>query len=145
MLGRTPLISSDNVLNVGFTPDKDSTKLVAKTMTATPKSPSSIKLASSAFTKGTKGNTTVYATPFEEFSIMRIAGEEQLQALNGPAIAIVTEGQVSITETGKDSASPAEAGTVFFIGAGADIEFSAGGEVWAAFYDGDENSQVGKQ
>jgi len=130
---------------VGFTPDKDSTKLVAKTMTATPKTPSSIKLASSSFSKGTKGNTTVYATPFEEFSIMRIAGEEQLQALDGPAIAIVTEGQVSVQETGKKSISPAEAGSVFFIGAGANVQFSAGGEVWAAFYDGDRNSQVGKQ
>lgn len=130
---------------MGFTPDKDSTKLVAKTMTATPKTPSSIKLASSSFSKGTKGNTTVYATPFEEFSIMRIAGEEQLQALDGPAIAIVTEGQVSVQETGKKSISPAEAGSVFFIGAGANVQFSAGGEVWAAFYDGDRNSQVGKQ
>ena len=76
---------------------------------------------------------------------MRIAGEEQLQALDGPAIAIVTEGQVSVQETGKKSISPAEAGSVFFIGAGADVQFSAGGEVWAAFYDGDRNSQVGKQ
>jgi len=76
---------------------------------------------------------------------MRIAGEEQLQALDGPAIAIVTEGQVSVQETGKKSISPAEAGSVFFIGAGANVQFSAGGEVWAAFYDGDRNSQVGKQ
>lgn len=114
-------------------------------MTATPQSPSSIKLASSVFTKGTKGNTAVYATPFEEFSIMRIVGEEQLQALDGPAIAIVTEGEVSIQEVGQKKASSAKAGTVFFIGAGAEVEFSAGGEVWAAFYDGDKNSQVGKQ
>ena len=139
------LTGSDNVLNVGFTPDKDSTSLVAKTMTATPKSPSSIKLDSSKFAKGTKGNTTVYATPFEEFSIMRIAGEETLQALDGPAIAIVTEGKVTISEQGQGSSSPSEPGTVHFIGAGADIDFSAGGEVWAAFYDGDKNSQLGKQ
>jgi ethanolamine utilization protein EutQ (cupin superfamily) len=76
---------------------------------------------------------------------MRIAGEETLKALNGPTIAIVTEGQVSIQETGQDTTSPAKTGSVFFIGAGADVEFSAGGEVWAAFYDGDKNSQVGKQ
>lgn len=76
---------------------------------------------------------------------MRIAGAEQLQALDGPAIAIVTEGEVSIKEVGQDTNSPAKAGTVFFIGAGADVEFSAGGEVWAAFHDGDKNSQVGKQ
>lgn len=133
-------------MNVGFTPDKDSTSLVAKTMTATPKLPESIKLKSSAFKKGSKGNTTVFATPFEEFSIMRITGEEKLQALNGPAIAIVTEGKVYITDAESGSkGEAAEAGTVFFIGAGADVEFSSGGVVWAAFYDGDENPQVGKQ
>lgn len=131
-------------MNVGFTPDKDSTSLVAKTMTATPKLPESIKLKASAFDKGSKGNTTVYATPFEEFSIMRISGEEKLQALNGPAIAIITEGEVSISESGSKG-DAADAGTVFFIGAGADVEFSAGGVVWAAFYDGDKNPQVGKQ
>lgn len=77
---------------------------------------------------------------------MRISGEEKLQALNGPAIAIVTEGTVSVTESGsKGQGEKSEAGTVFFIGAGADVEFSAGGVVWAAFYDGDGNSQVGKQ
>lgn len=114
-------------------------------MTATPKSPSSIKLASSSFDKGTKGNTTVYATPFEEFSIMRISGEETLEALNGPAIAIVTERSVAITEQGNNPSSPAEAGTVYFIGAGAKVVFSSGGEVWAAFYDGDRNPQVGEQ
>lgn len=79
---------------------------------------------------------------------MRIFGEETLRALNGPAIAIVTEGKVSITESGSqggESTEGAEAGSVFFIGAGADVDFSAGGEVWAAFFDGDENSQVGKQ
>lgn len=132
------------MLNVGFTPDKDSTSLVAKTMTATPKKPESIKLASSTFDKGSKGNTTVYATPFEEFSIMRISGEETLKALNGPAIAIVTEGEVSISESGGKS-EKVGAGAVYFIGAGADVEISSGGEVWAAFYDGDENKQLGAQ
>lgn len=134
------MCDSDNVLNVGFTPDKDDTKLVARTMTAAPMAPEAIKLPSSTFKKGSKGNTTVYATPFEEFSIMRIAGEEKLQALNGPAIAIVTEGSVSL-----NGESKAEAGSVFFLPAGTDVEFSAGGEVWAAFYDGDENKQVGAQ
>ena len=115
-------------------------------MTATPKLPESIILKSSTFKKGSKGNTTVYATPFEEFSIMRVSGEEKLQALNGPAIAIVTEGKVSITDAGSSSkGDAADAGTVFFIGAGADVEFSSGGVVWAAFYDGDKNSQVGEQ
>jgi mannose-6-phosphate isomerase len=114
-------------------------------MTATPQSPSSIKLASAKFDKGTKGRTTVYVTPFEEFSIMRISGEETLEALDGPAIAIVTEGTVAISESGQKSGSPAGKGTVYFIGAGAKVDISAGGEVWAAFYDGDKNPKLGKQ
>lgn len=113
-------------------------------MTATPQLPDSIKLASSKFAKGSRGNTTVYATPFEEFSILRVSGEETLKALNGPAIAIITEGEVAITESGSKG-EKGKTGSVYFIGAGADVDFSAGGEVWAAFYDGDENKQVGKQ
>jgi mannose-6-phosphate isomerase len=87
------MAASDNVLNIGFIPssDKDSTRLVTDTVTCTPQSPSSLLLESKPFHKGAKQHTTVYAVPFEEFSILHIEGSEKLSALSGPGIAIVTE------------------------------------------------------
>jgi hypothetical protein len=81
------MAASDNVLNVGFTPDKNSTSLVAKAITAQPSPVSDILLKRQTYHKGKQGNTTVYATPFEEFSILRISGSETLEPLNGPGIA----------------------------------------------------------
>lgn len=143
------MAASDNVLNVGFTPDKNSTTLVAKAITAQPSPVSDILLKRQAYHKGKQGNTTVYATPFEEFSILRISGSETLEPLNGPGIAIVTESEGTTLLDSQSSDSPVKAprGSVWFLGAGTRLEVQGKGEVWMAFYDGDEKSgnEVGKQ
>lgn len=145
------MAASDNVLNVGFTPEKDSTSLVAKTIDVNPRPADSILLRSQPFSKGTQGHTTVYATPFEEFAILRIQGSETLKPLSGPGVLIVTsEEEMHVKEKGADSgAAPSGGGmgSVYFIGAGAELEVSGKGEAWMAFYDGDEESadQVGAQ
>ncbi|WVF69655.1 mannose-6-phosphate isomerase, class I [Kwoniella sp. CBS 6097] len=144
---------SDNVLNVGFTPDsdKDDPSLVSKTVTCTPKTPSDLILKSTEFSKSTTGKTTVYSTPFEEFSILRIEGDDTLKAFDGPGVAVITSGQWSISESGKGavSASAEDAGSVWFIGAGTQSKWerkSAEGEVWMAFYDADaKKEEVGQK
>lgn len=133
---------SDNVLNVGFTEDKDSTRLVAKTMTAAPQPVPSIVLKHETFKKAKRGNTQVYSTPFEEFSILGIKGEEELEPLSGPGIAIVLEGEVTLGEAGGEDQPAGQAGSVYLIGAGAGLRVKGSGEVWMAFYDGD-STQVG--
>ena len=136
------MAASDNVLNVGFTPDKNSTKLVAKAITAKPIPADEILLKHEKYHKGQEGHTTVYAVPFEEFSILRVQGSETLQPITGPGIAIVTESEGTVV-----GGADAPRGSVWFVGAGSELKIGGKGEVWMAFYDGDEQSagEVGKQ
>ncbi|OCF33883.1 mannose-6-phosphate isomerase, class I [Kwoniella heveanensis BCC8398] len=146
---------SDNVLNVGFTPDsdKDDPSLVAKTVTCAPKTPSELILKSTEFSKSSTGKTTVYSTPFEEFSILRIEGDDSLKAFDGPGVAVITSGQWVISENDGEaksvSASAEDTGSVWFIGAGTESKWerkSVEGEVWMAFYDADaKKDEVGKK
>lgn len=142
------MAASDNVLNVGFTPDKNSTRLVAQAITATPTPSTDILLKREKYHKGKEGHTTVFATPFEEFSILRIAGSESLEPITGPGIAIVTDSNgttISDSENKEGTASPK--GSIWFVGAGATLKVGGEGEVWMAFYDGDKKSagEVGEQ
>jgi mannose-6-phosphate isomerase len=143
------MAASDNVLNVGFTPDKNSTRLVAQAITATPTPSTDILLKRETYHKGKEGHTTVFATPFEEFSILRIAGSETLEPITGPGIAIVTESKnTTVADSdNKSGATPAPKGSIWFVGAGATFKVEGDGEVWMAFYDGDRKSakEVGEQ
>jgi len=143
------MAASDNVLNVGFTPDKDSTRLVAKAVTATAKSPSELILRRQPYSKGKLGNTVVYSTPFEEFSIVKTTDTEDLVPLDGPGIAIVTKAEGTTIWDRKDRQALDEASvrSVYFVAAGTELGIKGEGEVWMAFYDGDKESsgQVGKQ
>lgn len=140
------MAASDNVLNVGFTPEKDDTVLVAKTMTCKPMPAAEIMLKRQQFHKSAKGNTVVYSVPFEEFSMLHVKGDDVLAPLSGPGVAIITEGEgVSLGEKGQSQ--KCDTGSVWFVAAGVELEVKGGGEVWMAFYDGDtaSNDEVGKQ
>lgn len=144
------MAASDNVLNVGFIPseDKNSTSLVAKAITATPKSIPEIMLDSHKFVKSSTGNTTVYEVPFEEFSILQVKGSDKLKPLSGCGIAIVVSGENTKIGDGSSEHS-APRGSVWFVGAGSELSLEQGeaDEVWMAFYDGDKEvaDQVGAQ
>jgi mannose-6-phosphate isomerase len=142
------MAASDNVLNVGFTDDKNSTNLVAKTITARPKTVPEIQLKHQAYHKGTRGNTTVYSVPFEEFSILQIKGTESLEPITGPGIAIVVDSKrTTIKDASGGETAEAPSGSVWFVGAGTKVEVGGEGELWMAFYDGDSKSadEVGEQ
>ena len=141
------MAASDNVLNVGFTPDKNSTRLVAQAITATPTASTDILLKTEDYHKGKEGHTTVYATPFEEFSILRIRGSETLEPITGPGIAIVTESNGTTVSESNGTSVAAPRGSIWFVGAGTTFKVAGDGEVWMAFYDGDAKSaeEVGKQ
>ncbi|WWD00710.1 mannose-6-phosphate isomerase, class I [Kwoniella sp. B9012] len=138
---------SDNVLNVGFTPDedKDDPSLVSQTVTCQSKTPTELKLISQVFSKSQKGQSKVYKVPFEEFSILKISNDDILKPFDGPAIAIVLSGTWDL------SGEKAEEGSCWFVGAGTKVEFERkeGGEdaqVWIAFYDADaEKDEVGEK
>lgn len=141
---------SDNVLNVGFTDRSeinDSLPTVTRALTFQGIEPSTIALERKPYTKGLKRGTTVYLVPFEEFSILHIGGEEDMEGFSGPAIGIVTtEEAMTIGEKGKEGVKY-ERGSVFFVSANTSFSTRGRGEVWMAFYDGDEKSagQVGSQ
>ncbi|WVO16652.1 mannose-6-phosphate isomerase, class I [Cryptococcus depauperatus] len=135
---------SDNVLNVGFTDDasKDDPSLVASAVTCTPKSINELFLSSQKFSKSKNGKTIVYSTPFEEFSILRIEGDEELSAIDGTGVAVVIEGEWTVEdgESEKKCSQTNEGGegTVWFVGSGTATKWTAKGgrgEVWMAFYD----------
>ncbi|WVW78319.1 mannose-6-phosphate isomerase, class I [Kwoniella bestiolae CBS 10118] len=142
---------SDNVLNVGFTPDsdKDDPSLVSKTVTCKSKTPQELKLDSKVFSKSQQGNTKVYNVPFEEFSILKISDDDQLKSFDGPAIAIVLSGEWEISE------EKAEEGSCWFVGAGNASSWKNVGkgsgengdpQVWVAFYDAQaEREEVGEK
>lgn len=137
---------SDNVLNVGFTPrdSKDDPSLVAKAVTYTPKAVKDLLLDASQYSKSQNGRTTVYSTPFEEFSIMKIAGDEVLSPLDGVGVAVVLEGEWTVEDQegtkrgGEGADGEGGEGTIWFIGSGAKTKWTAKGgkgEIWIAFYD----------
>ncbi|KIR33080.1 mannose-6-phosphate isomerase, class I [Cryptococcus deuterogattii MMRL2647] len=137
---------SDNVLNVGFTPrdSKDDPSLVAKAVTYTPKAVKDLLLDASQYSKSQNGRTTVYSTPFEEFSIMKIAGDEVLSPLDGAGVAVVLEGEWTVEDQegtkrgGEGADGEGGEGTIWFIGSGAKTKWTAKGgkgEIWIAFYD----------
>lgn len=147
------MATSDNVLNVGFTDPSEisqSLPIVSKYVKAQPSPASSIKLAHTPFSKSSQGNISVYSVPFEEFSIMRVTGSDEMKGLSGPAVGIVTSGKgVKVTEVDSGKGLELDEGMVFFFGAntGSKFELEEGAEVWLAFYDGDKEArgQVGKQ
>ncbi|WWC86801.1 mannose-6-phosphate isomerase, class I [Kwoniella dendrophila CBS 6074] len=150
---------SDNVLNVGFTPDedKDDPSLVGKTVTCQSKTPKELILNSNKFSKSNKGNTVVYQVPFEEFSILNIKNDDSLKSFDGPAIALVLNGQWEISQSStkkseEDKVENAEEGYCYFIGAGTETTWKNvsknkdEAEIWIAFYDADANkSEVGEK
>nr|XP_019008365.1 mannose-6-phosphate isomerase, class I [Kwoniella pini CBS 10737]OCF47146.1 mannose-6-phosphate isomerase, class I [Kwoniella pini CBS 10737] len=144
---------SDNVLNVGFTPDeeKDDINLVSKIVTYKSKSPSVLKLISKEFKSKSKSlnqNTKVYKVPFEEFSILKINSNDELNFFNGPAIAIIIKGNWIINENQNEISKE---GNCYFIGAGTETIWkkqndNEQGEIWIAFYDADApKEEVGQK
>ncbi|CAG9955533.1 unnamed protein product [Clonostachys rosea f. rosea IK726] len=89
---------SNNVLNVGFCPpaDRDNSDLFTELLTFGPDSRGDITLPRQKSEAGVKGRTSVYRPPIREFDMLRIdlgANEdEEIQALEGPGIGIVTHG-----------------------------------------------------
>ncbi|PBP20081.1 mannose-6-phosphate isomerase [Diplocarpon rosae] len=117
---------SDNVLNTGFCPrvDRDSTELFMAALTFSPRSADEALLKSQPSPKGTLGHTQVLAPPLSEFMILVTdlqAGEkETIQALNGPAILIVTGGKGILKAEGEET--EVNEGYVFFVGYDTELE-----------------------
>ena len=122
------MATSDNVIRAGLTPKlRDVPNLVAGlTYTAAPASKHVVEPRS--FDSAT--HSTLYDPPIPEFSVVRAVvpagAEESHPPVDGPSIAIVTEGAGTVVAAGGVQLALSE-GDVFFVGAGKEIKMVAGG------------------
>lgn len=122
------MATSDNVIRAGLTPKlRDVPNLVdGLTYNAAPAS----KHAVAPRSFGAAVHSTLYDPPIPEFSVVRAvvpAGQgEPHPPIEGPSIAIVTEGAGAVVFGGGEQLNLSE-GDVFFVGAGQEIRLNAGG------------------
>ncbi|KAH8103340.1 mannos-6-phosphate isomerase [Cristinia sonorae] len=122
------MATSDNVIRAGLTPKlRDVPNLIAG-LTYEASEPSKHLVRPAPFHHAQ--HTVLYDPPIPEFSVLRVevkgGDHEAHPPIEGPSVAIVTEGYGRITW---GDADPLEIrkGEVFFIGAGAGLQFSSGG------------------
>jgi mannose-6-phosphate isomerase len=130
---------SNNVLNTGFCPraERNNVDIFTGCLTFTPHSAKEALLEPKKFERAKKGKTLEYAPPLGEFSVLGTKLEkgesEQIGALGGPSILIVTKGSGTMKAGEKEY--KLEEGFIFFVGHGVEIGFEAkdGLEVFTAF------------
>lgn len=90
--------------------------------------------------------------PAEEFSVYHTSATATqtttIKPLNGPSIAIVVSAPSSAVvkhtaEGGPTQSNEVRKGQVYFIPAHTSVEYTAGVEVWCAFYDDQQTEQTG--
>jgi len=120
---------SDNVLNTGFCPrgDRDSIELFTAALTFSPKGTEEAVLKPKSFDRGIKGHTNVLAPPMSEFdmlvTVLEAGDTENIKALKGPAIMIVTGGKGLMKAAGQEY--QIKEGYIFFVGYNTEIELVA--------------------
>jgi mannose-6-phosphate isomerase len=122
------MAASDNVVRAGFTPKyKDiptlTSMLTYNTAPADEQKMNPLKFKSCQF-------STLYDPPIEEFSVVRTElknAEEQMDAIQGPSLIIVTSGNGTMSSKGSEF--DLKEGSVWFIGAGDEISLKSKGEM----------------
>ncbi|PPR06753.1 hypothetical protein CVT24_013061 [Panaeolus cyanescens] len=132
------MANSDNVIRAGLTPKfRDVHNLVSGlTYVSSPSSRHNVK--TNVFREPSTEASVLYDPPIPEFSVVRVglqhAGTEKHPGVDGPSIAIVTEGSGRILFG--EEGLPLSNGEVVFIGAGSAVDFTADSEgmtVYRAF------------
>lgn len=122
------MATSDNVIRAGLTPKLRDIPNLVSGLTYGAADASKHLVRPTSFT-GTK-HTTLYDPPIPEFSVLRVVlpqGEKETHpAIDGPSIAIITEGNGSL-RWGPDAQLGISEGDVIFIGAGAEITITTSG------------------
>lgn len=119
---------SDNVLNTGFCPraDRDPIDLFTAALTLSPKNADEALLKPKKSGKGLKDRTQILAPSMSEFDMLvtDLKGKEieTMNALQGPAIMIVTAGKGTLKAEGKEH--EVKEGYFFFVGYNTEIELA---------------------
>jgi len=123
------MAASDNVVRAGLTPKYQDVETLVRMLTYDYGPAEEQKLLGDAY-KNTK-HSRLYDPPIEEFSILKtslaVGESEQVPAIAGPSILIVTEGDgvVSWSQDGTDSIINVAKGHILFIGAGCPVTLSS--------------------
>ncbi|KAJ6624896.1 mannos-6-phosphate isomerase [Mycena sp. CBHHK59/15] len=120
------MANSDNVIRAGLTPKlRDIPNLVAG-LTYAAAEPRKHTVAPAPFHASSA--STLYDPPIPEFSVVRVVlgtgAREAHPAVQGPSIAIVTDGAGSVAWSGAADGLEVGQGEVFFVGADTEISFS---------------------
>ena len=123
------MATSDNVLRAGLTPKHRDVDNLLTSLTWTFGVQHSVTPTPLLSSVTTSGYSRVYDPPAPEFSVVQVRlppGErEDHAAFDGPSILIVTEGWGKLGTPGEDDMGLKE-GSVVFIGAGVNVQFSSG-------------------
>lgn len=129
------MATSDNVIRAGLTPKLRDVPNLVEGLTYAAADPQKHLVQPTPFVRPTQlqktsTHTVLYDPPIPEFSVLRVAlpsGEQEVHApIDGPSVAIVTAGKGSV-RWGDESIEVSE-GDVFFVGAGAEVQFTETGD-----------------
>lgn len=120
------MAASDNVVRAGFTPKFKDVKNLVDMLTYSYAPVIEQKMTPLGFKRGSGAKFTLYDPPIAEFAVLETRANDgetaTIKAINGPSIVVSTEGQGTITD-GKDTYDFGT-GSVFFIGAGAEVSLT---------------------
>ncbi|KAK2055548.1 phosphomannose isomerase type I [Colletotrichum caudatum] len=128
---------SNNVLNTGFCPpgDRSNVDLFAGALTFRAHSEADVLLPPRPSPRGARGRTVVYPPPLSEFDMLKTdlsagagdkdGGTEVIRAGEGPAVAIVTDGEGVLEADGKTF--DVKAGYIWFIAPGVEAKWETKG------------------
>ncbi|WVR08813.1 mannose-6-phosphate isomerase, class I [Kwoniella sp. DSM 27419] len=127
------MATSDNVVRAGLTPKLRDVPTLVEMLTYDAGPGDKQLLQPSSFADSTQ----LYDPPIEEFSVLRVeldGSKTTHRAIEGPSIAVVTDGKGTLTGQGVDPIDYTK-GDVLFIGAGQQVQWDATGhsEVFRAF------------
>ena len=122
------MAASDNVVRAGFTPKYKDIQTLTTMLTYNYAPADEQKMKPTKFRHC--HHSTLYDPPIEEFSVIRTElknAEEKMDPIDGPSLMIVTNGNGTMTSSGKES--ELKYGSVWFIGAGEEITLRSTGEM----------------
>jgi len=119
------MATSDNVVRAGLTPKLRDVPTLVEMLTYE-SGPASKQLLKP---ETISASTLLYDPPIDEFSVYKVEvgkGEKEgHRAVEGPSICVVTQGSGTVVWAGEDSLDVAR-GDVVFVGAGAEVTWTAG-------------------
>lgn len=124
------MANSDNVIRAGLTPKLRDIPNLVSGLTYTAADPTNHVVQPASFRSSTSVST-LYDPPIPEFSVIQLrlprGKKETHPAIEGPSVAIVTEGKGVVEWGGDNDKLDVGTGDVFFIGAGTEVSFTAAG------------------